>query len=233
MTDVLELVPLEIGRVREVGVPIPVYLIRLSGGRHVLVDTGCARAVIGDPEAHFVLTEDEHIVGRLRALGLTPQDIGTVVVSHFDPDHAGANDEFPGAEFVVQRAQYHHARTSGLYRYEWFRPQWDDPQLRYRLLDGDTELVPGLTLLECGGHVPGHQAVLVELPQTGLVLLAGDAWARGTEPETRTMSPFDLDEAATRAAQRRLMDLARDRRVALVVHNHDAGQWASLRPAYR
>ncbi|GAA2394874.1 N-acyl homoserine lactonase family protein [Dactylosporangium salmoneum] len=233
MTDVVELIPLETGRVREVGVPIPVYLLRLTGGRHALVDTGCARAVIGDPESHFVLTEEEHVVGRLRALGLSPADIGTVVVSHFDPDHAGANDEFPGAEFVVQRAQYEHARTSGLYRYEWFRGQWDDPRLRYRLVDGDTELLPGVTLLECGGHVPGHQAVLVRLPETGTVLLAGDAWARGTEAQTRPMSPFDLDEGETRKAQRRLMDLARRLPVDLVVHNHDAEQWASLRPSYR
>jgi N-acyl homoserine lactone hydrolase len=33
----------------------------------------------------------------------------------------------------------------------------------------------GLRAIECGGHVPGHQAVLAQLPRTGPVLLAGDA----------------------------------------------------------
>jgi N-acyl homoserine lactone hydrolase len=42
-------------------------------------------------------------------------------------------------------------------------------------VDGDTELLPGLTLLETSGHTPGHQSVLVRLPQTGPVLLAIDA----------------------------------------------------------
>jgi N-acyl homoserine lactone hydrolase len=231
MTDVVELLLLQYGTVRGVGVPIPGFLLRLRDGRHVLVDTGCPRAAIGDPEYPFVVSADDHVLGRLAALGLAPQDVSTVVVTHLDPDHAGANDEFPHAEFVVQRAQLEHARGSGLYRYEWMRPHWDDPRLDYRLLDGDAELLPGLRLLECGGHVPGHQAVLVHLPQTGPVLLAGDAWMRDTDPDTRPMTPFDLDEDGTRRAQRRLVEVADACGVTLVVHNHDAEQWASLRRA--
>lgn len=38
---------------------------------------------------------------------------------------------------------------------------------RIRLVDGDTELLPGLELIETSGHVPGHQSVLVRLPKTG------------------------------------------------------------------
>jgi N-acyl homoserine lactone hydrolase len=50
---------------------------------------------------------------------------------------------------------------------------------------------------------------------------------RGTDPATRPMTPFDLDEAATRRAQRRLMEVEAD----LVIHNHDLEQWAVLRHA--
>lgn len=228
MGDVAELFLLTFGTVRDAGVPIPGYLLRLRDGGHVLVDTGCPRAMVGDPQAPFELDGTDHVLGALARFGLSAADVSTVIVTHLDPDHAGANDEFPHAEFVVQRAQYQHARTSGLHRYEWMRPHWDGPRLRYRLVDGDTDLLPGLTLVECGGHVPGHQAVLVDLPHTGRVLLAGDAWMRDTDPATRPMTPFDLDEAATRAAQRKLMDLAADRDVALVVHNHDAAQWRTL-----
>lgn len=52
---------------------------------------------------------------------------------------------------------------------------FDQPTLRYQLIEGDIELLPGLTLLETSGHAPGHQSVLVRLPQTGPVLLAIDA----------------------------------------------------------
>jgi N-acyl homoserine lactone hydrolase len=74
----------------------------------------------------------------------------------------------------VQRRHYELAR-SGHPRYAAARAHWDDPALRYRLVDGDTELLPGLVLIETSGHAPGHQSVLVRLPQTGNVLLAIDA----------------------------------------------------------
>src|SRR4051812_42225917 len=106
MTEVEALFPLEFGRVRAAGLPIPGYLLRLRDGEHVLVDTGCPREAIDDPEAHFVVTKESHVVGRLAALGLAPEDVRTVVVSHLDPDHAGANDEFAHADFVIQRAQH-------------------------------------------------------------------------------------------------------------------------------
>ena len=226
MSMVRSLYLFEVATVRDNGVPIPVFLLNLADGRWWLVDTGCPAAMIGDPDAPFAVTEESHVLGRLDRLGLGPGDVDTVIVSHLDPDHSGANDEFPHAEFVVQRAQYEHATRSGLLRYEWLRSHWDMPDPR--LVDGDTELVSGVTLIECGGHVPGHQAVLVELPDTGPVLLAGDAWMRDTDPATRPLTKHDLDGPATRASQRKLMDLTG---IALVVHNHDIDQWRTLRHA--
>ena len=46
------------------------------------------------------------------------------------------------------------------------------------MVDGDTELLPGVTLIETSGHAPGHQSVLVRLPKTGAVLLVIDAVGR-------------------------------------------------------
>src|SRR5213076_3197742 len=52
---------------------------------------------------------------------------------------------------------------------------FDLPGSRWRLLDGDTELVPGVTVLRTDGHTPGHQSLFVELPESGPVVLAGDS----------------------------------------------------------
>jgi glyoxylase-like metal-dependent hydrolase (beta-lactamase superfamily II) len=62
---------------------------------------------------------------------------------------------------------------------------FDLPGYRWRLLDGDTELAPGLTVLRTDGHTPGHQSLLVHLPQSGPVLLTGDAcyWMEHAERE--------------------------------------------------
>lgn len=220
---------LDLGHVRGEDVPIPGYVIGMSDGRHVLVDTGCPRAMIDVQDAVFVVDSEHHVSGQLARLGLRCSDIFMVVVTHLDPDHCGANEEFAHAELVVQQAQYQHATTSGEHRYEWLRQHWDRPDLCYRLVDGDHELLPGVQAIETGGHVPGHQSVLVMLPRSGPVLLAGDAWMRGTEAATRPVTPFDLDEPATRRSQAKLEALTTTLGVNLVIHNHDPGQWTELR----
>jgi N-acyl homoserine lactone hydrolase len=206
----------------ESGSPVPGYLIQTDDGTNVLVDTGFPAGQ--EPEEDFV-------VNRLASVGVAPEDIDYVVATHFDMDHAGAHDQFPDAEFVVQRAHYEAAKQHP--RFGSAREHWDRPELRYRQVDGDTELLPGIELIESGGHVPGHQAVLVRLPNTGPVLLAIDAIPRAIQldPDTRPIGPYDMDEAATRASTRKLVDLARREGVALIVHGHDAGQWRTLKKA--
>jgi N-acyl homoserine lactone hydrolase len=114
-------------------------------------------------------------------------------------------------------------------------PDFDHPALRYRLIDGDTELLPGLTLLETSGHTAGHQSVLVRLPQTGPVLLAIDAvvMQRLFTPVRRAW-PLDDNEEQLRASTRKLLDLVEREHVALVIFGHDGQQWQTLKkaPAY-
>jgi N-acyl homoserine lactone hydrolase len=156
-----------------------------------------------------------------------------VICTHLDPDHAGQHAAFAHAEFVIQREHDALAR-GGDERFDAARPLWDDPAVRWRLVDGDAELLPGVELVESSGHVPGHQAVLVRLPQTGPVLLGIDALPFDMvdyTPETRPVNPFDMDEAATRASTRKLLDLAAREGVTLIVYGHDEAQWRTLRTA--
>ncbi|KOV89436.1 N-acyl homoserine lactonase family protein [Streptomyces sp. NRRL B-3648] len=214
-----------------VGAPVPGYLVQTADGTNVLVDTGFSRAATG-PKAMIKVGPDEGVEARLAVLGLRPRDIHLVVCTHLDPDHAGNHDLFTDAEFVVQRSHYRLATSGELGRLEIARASWDQPHLKYRLVEGDTELLPGVQLVESSGHVQGHQSVLVRLPRTGAVLLAADAVpaAEYLDPERRAMTPFDVDEAAVRASTRRLVELA-EATGALLVHGHDAQQWRTLRTA--
>jgi N-acyl homoserine lactone hydrolase len=209
------------------------YLIQMSDGTNILIDSGIP-ADYQPPMGVLSHTHETNVVLRLAELGLRPQDIDLLICTHFDVDHAGYHDAFSAAELVVQRTHYDVAR-SGHPRYAAARAHWDHPALRYRLVEGDTELAPGVTLLETSGHTPGHQSVLVRLPQTGPLLLAVDAVAleRLFTP-IRTAWPLDDDEEQLRASTRKLLDLAAREHVALVIFGHDAEQWRSLKtsPAY-
>ena len=205
------------------------HLVTTGDGKRILIDTGMApdnRPPGAPPPA-----EDANVIAQLAALGLQPGDIDTVISTHFDVDHAGYHDSFPRAEFVVQRAHYELAR-GGHPRFALARSHWDHPALRYRLVDGDTELIPGLSLIETSGHATGHQSVLVRLPRTGLVLLAIDAaMMESLFTPDRKAWPHDDNEAQLKASTLKLLDLVKSAQVSLVVFGHDGRQWKSLKTA--
>lgn len=103
---------------------------------------------------------------------------------------------------------------------------------RIRLVDGDTELLPGLELIETSGHVPGHQSVLVRLPKAGAILLTIDAVPFG-DGFTREVqhNGSNPDAEVTRASTSKLLDLVERETVGLVIFGHDSEQWKTLKQA--
>ncbi len=209
------------------------YLVETHDGKHILIDSGLPADVPlppGTPPAE----NGKNVIEHLADLGLHPDDIDVLICTHFDVDHAGYHDAFTKAELIVQREHYALAR-SGHPRFAAARAHWDHPALRYRLIDGDTELLPGLILLETSGHTPGHQSVLLRLPQTGAVLLTIDAvMLQFAFTPDRAAWPADDNEEQLRASTRKLLDLVEREHVALVIFGHDGQQWKTLRkaPAY-
>lgn len=229
-TDVKRLYLMRVGVMPAYGIPIVCALVQTVDGRNLLIDTGLPEVI---PEDGADFENGEDVVRQLARLGLTPADIDTVISTHYDLDHAGRHAAFPAARYVVQRA--HHAdAVGGNPRFALLRSQWDQPAARITLVDGDTELLPGLTLVETGGHVVGHQSVLLRLPRTGSVLLTVDAvpFAAGF---TRAAPDGDAPEAAqVHASTVKLLELAEREPATLVVFGHDEAQWNGLRrlPGY-
>jgi N-acyl homoserine lactone hydrolase len=205
------------------------YLIRMSDGANILVDSGLPPDA--EPSPHLSqLSDGKTVLEHLADIDLRPDDIGAVVCTHLDVDHAGHHDAFRNAEFVVQRAHLDVARDDP--RYDGARANWDHPDLRYRPVDGDVELAPGVWLIETSGHTPGHQSVLVRLAKTGPVLLAIDAVpAQALFTPDRPATPMDVDGELARVSARKLIDLAKRERAALVVFGHDGAQWKTLKRA--
>jgi N-acyl homoserine lactone hydrolase len=212
-------------------VPVPCYLIRMSDGTNILIDSGFPDGAEEWPTMD--VTIDRSVHDYLADLGLAPEDIDVVICTHLDVDHAGQHAAFTNAELVMQRGHVSVVRDGGE-RFALASQLYDALAPRFLLIDSDTELFPGVELIESSGHVPGHQAVLVRLPETGPVLLGVDALPFDMTPftpENRPVIPFDMDEATTRASTRKLLDIARRENVALIVYGHDEAQWQQLRTA--
>ncbi len=218
---------MQVGAMPEYEIPIVCYLVQSNDGKNILIDSGLPE-IIPEDASEFVNGKD--VIEHLAGIGLKPDDIDMVVSTHYDVDHAGRHAAFTKAQYVVQRA--HHLDAASNPRYAPIRSQWDQPAERIRLVDGDTELLPGLELIETSGHVPGHQSVLVRLPQTGAVLLTIDAvpFAAGFSRD-KPDAEASPDAEAIHASTMKLLDLVERERVALVIFGHEGEQWKTLQTA--
>jgi glyoxylase-like metal-dependent hydrolase (beta-lactamase superfamily II) len=166
----LEVTRLQLAELRGVdGLTWPVhgFLVTYPGGA-VLVDTG-----VGGPQEWL---DDWRVVNHsvadaLDEHGLTPGDVGLVINTHLHFDHCGQNAVFKHAAFYVQRAELDRARRESPQLTDWF----DFMNARFELLDGDTEILPGLSVLATPGHTTGHQSVLVRSADGRSDMLIGDA----------------------------------------------------------
>ncbi len=221
---------MQVGSMPEYEIPIVCYLAQTGDGKHILIDSGLPEII---PEDAQEFENGQDVIEQLASIGLKPDDIDTVISTHYDGDHAGRHAVFTKAQYVVQRV--HHLDAASNPRYAAIRRQWDRPMERIRLVDGDTELLPGLELIETSGHVPGHQSVLVRLPKTGAILLTIDAVPFG-EGFTRDAEDDGShpDAEAIRASTIKLLDLVEREPIALVIFGHDMEQWKGLKklPAY-
>ncbi len=148
----------------------------------LMVDTGTHR-VLMDTGAGTFLPEAGRLVKNLRTLGIEPDEIDLVLISHAHPDHVGAV-AFPNARIVMRREEW-----------DFWNGEPDLPRLpsefkemllylikpllasladRIELIDGNTQIIPGIKTIAATGHTPGHMAVSVESEGQEL-LYTGDA----------------------------------------------------------
>lgn len=167
-------------------VPVPTFLITHPKG-NIVCDTGMHKRVATDPVAQWgedkvkwlspVIGKDEDIVSQLAKLGFAPKDIRYVINTHLHLDHAGCNQHFPDSTFLVQKDELRTAHWPEVFqRGSYFRADFDHP-LNYQELDGDYDVFGDGTvqLMKTPGHTQGHQSIILTLPRTGRIVLAGDA----------------------------------------------------------
>lgn len=216
---------MQVGIMPEYQIPIVCYLAQTDDGQNILIDSGLPEVL---PEEASDFENGQDVIEQLASIGLEPDEIDTVISTHYDIDHAGRHAAFTKAQYVVQHA--HHLDAASNPRFAALRSQWDQPMERLRLVDGDVELLPGLTLIETSGHVPGHQSVLVRLPKTGAVLLTVDAVPFGKDFTHDVQDDGSTPEAeAIRASTLKLLDLTKHEQTDLVIFGHDVAQWEGLK----
>ena len=230
--------------------PISAYLIDGPDGR-ILYDTGCHPEAMEaggrwseDFQANFPWSPGPdgdacHLPNRLEQLGLGPDDIKQVVLSHMHSDHAGCVEFFRKSQVIVHRAEFelaraYHKRRDADSSYAWKDAEhWLRQDLNWRFVEErekELALTAAITLLNWGpGHAAGMLGLDVSLAETGHVILASDALftLENYGPPAR---PAGYPQSATGAAHTVKEIRARAKRLdAQVWCGHDMSQFKSLR----
>lgn len=215
---------------------VSTVLLVQTAGMNVLVDTGQGDK-LAEKMVSFLRLERPGggISGALARLGLTSADIHLVIDTHLHGDHCGGNTAFddaggvvpvyPNAEYVVQRREYEDAlrpneRTRATYIAANFQPLVESGQMR--LLDGDTDLAPGVRGVVTPGHTPGHMSVVIESQgQRALFVCDMASYAVHFE-RLGWMTAYDVEPLITLETKRSWQQWALEHNALLVfVHDPD------------
>lgn len=189
-----------------------------TGGRRILIEAGAAQTM--GPNGGRLFTN-------LTAIGLRPEDIDAVVVSHTHPDHVGnlrnasGGKAFPRATVYAPEADWSffvrgEPDLSYLPASAEFRRRFGDAIKRsvepvasgVVLYQAGSEIVPGLTTLPAHGHTPGMAAFLVHSGSDQLLLTADLAYHPLVNVDRPWLPGPDRDKETALQSRRRLFDRA-------------------------
>ncbi|MGY8711967.1 N-acyl homoserine lactonase family protein [Bradyrhizobium sp. 18BD] len=206
------------------------YLIKHAKG-WFLWDTGIADSVAAmpnglapaDPKA-VTWRRPKTLAGQLEQLGVKPDDVKAMAVSHTHPDHSGNVELFPQATLYVQKAEYDWPGANNEPRFK--------PSHPVELLSGDKDVFGdgSVTILSTPGHTPGHQSLLVKLPKTGAVVLSGDAVHFKDNWDNRRVPSMNVNKELSASSMQKISDTLAKEKAQLWI-NHDKAQRDSQKMA--
>jgi glyoxylase-like metal-dependent hydrolase (beta-lactamase superfamily II) len=147
-------------------------LLVRTGEKNILIETGIGNKL--PDKLVQIYKQPAKLLDNLHAAGVAPEDIDIVINTHLHFDHCGWNTvrrgdrvvaTFPNAKYYVQQEEWEHGRLQ-LERdaISYMSPNYD-PLIetgQMVLLNGDQELLPGISVKVFPGHTANMQAVIIK-----------------------------------------------------------------------
>jgi glyoxylase-like metal-dependent hydrolase (beta-lactamase superfamily II) len=212
-------------RTRHLDIPLMVWLLKGNDGRVVLVDSGFVRdnLVAQWKVRDFVRPSDA-----VARLGIKPEEVTDIVLTHMHWDHAGGTTLFPKARVWIQKAEYAYytgdawqSRNThgGIEPEDVLAVVRLNVEGRLGLIDGDGQQpLPGIACYTGGRHTYASQYLVVN-SKSGRTVVASDNVYLYENLDKHAAVAGALDVASNLAAQDRMRTQASD--VRLIVPGHD------------
>ncbi|HEY3354292.1 MAG TPA: MBL fold metallo-hydrolase [Polyangia bacterium] len=212
-----------------------------TAGRRVLVETGNGDKLTPRQRDIYGIAHEESIITALAAVGVAPETIDLVVLTHLHFDHAGGATRragrelvptFPRARHVVQRRELQDALHPHERNRASYLPENILPLLEHRVLEeveGEVEVAPGVRVVPTPGHTAGHQSVLIDGGDGCRALFLGDVVPTAVHVPLPYIMAYDLEPVVTLETKRALFARALAEGWLLVFGHDHAHQAATLR----
>lgn len=210
------------------------YLIR-HGDRYMIWDTGVPAAMVGKPVENDAqrISLQRSLVDQLSQVGVRPEQIEIVGISHYHFDHTGQAASFPGAKLVIGKGDFE-ALKGGAGAFG------GEPEHLKHWLTGGGKVVEAtgdidifhdgrVIMLDTPGHTPGHNALLVRLA-SGNVLLTGDLYHFTEQVAHKGVPGWNHSRADTLASMDRFDKIAKNLDARVIIQ-HEPADIAKL-PAF-
>jgi N-acyl homoserine lactone hydrolase len=209
------------------------YLIR-HGDDVMVWDTGFAAETKGKPVTRGPMTAalDRTLAEQLAELGVKPEDVDVVGISHMHGDHTGQAAQFVNARLVIGKQDFEMVAREPDDSFKAWRGAGKPVTPATADVDifGDGSVIA----LHLPGHTPDHLALLVNL-KSGPVLLSGDLYHSTIAREKRAVPGFNTDRAQTLASMDKFEALAKARNAKVIIQHepNDIGKLPAFPDAAR
>ena len=202
-------------------------------GHRILIETGNGDKFPAKEREIYGIDHDQSVEKNLRALGVEPQSIDFVLMTHLHFDHSGGTTRraasgalepvFARARHVIQKgelddATHPHERNRASYLQENIGPLVDSGLLL--AVEGDTEIAPGVRVVPTPGHTAHHQSILIDDGAGHHLVFFGDVVPTALHLRLPFIMAYDLDVVGTLESKRRLLARAHEERW-LCVFGHE------------
>ncbi|MCS5695923.1 N-acyl homoserine lactonase family protein [Desulfofundulus thermocisternus] len=225
-------------------IKIPVYAVLIDHPHaKILYDTGCPpTAMEGKWPLNlttlfpYTFTPEQRLESQLQKVGYQPKDIDIVVMSHMHLDHAGNLDLFTHADVYVHRDDFcyglmlTHQNPDPATHGAYVRADLEVP-CKFKMVDDDFELVPGVEVINLPGHTPGVLGIMVHLQNSGTLIFPMDAlYQRGNYGPPPRMSGIIYDSISFFKSIEKIRKLAQKNN-AQIMFSHDMEFFKTMRLA--
>lgn len=218
---------------------VPCYLVDHPSGT-LLWDAGLDPALAGqgktEPEPGMIMYYETPLLEQLAQAGFSADDVTHMALSHMHFDHVGASGQFPGATLLIQETEYEAAfqnyEGNPIYVHETYAALANNQKV---ILNGDHDVFGDgtVTIVSAPGHTAGHQVLLLQLRETGPLVLSGDLYHFEKSRELRAVPTFNVDKAQTLQSMNKVEALiAAERATLWIEHNMSLANSLRLAPAF-